>query len=112
MEAFEVAREYLEGFTLTDAELVCNVYVCAQCEGDLSFVPCEWDTELIYRWYVICPECGNVEEVGRVTKTTIAIRNERGIFEYPRAIRALPDLWGHLIPTEQDRKVILSQLGY
>ena len=98
-----------EGFTLEDAETVKGVYVCSQCEGELAVVPSFFDEEL---FLVICPEHGNIETIGRISKTTVAIRNEQGLFDYPRAIRALPDLWGHLIPTKEDRQQILQSLGY
>ena len=100
----------LDGFTLSDAETVVGIYVCSQCEGGLKIVPVDWEAGNLY--YVICPECGNVEQIGRISKTTVAIRNERGIWDFPIAIRALSDLWGHLIAKKEDRKAILNQLGF
>jgi len=106
MEAFEQAKEILEGFTLEEAERVISVYACSQCEGNLVMVPSEWNMDT---WLVICPDCGNVEQIGRISKTTVAIRNERGVFDFPRAIRALPEFWGSLI---KDRKTMLEELGF
>lgn len=100
----------LEGFSLADAELVCSVYVCAQCEGQLKFVAWDWGVSNLY--FVECPDCGNVEEVGRISKTTVAIRNERGVFDFPKAIRALPEFWGSLIPTKEDRERTIQELGF
>ena len=99
-----------EGFSPTDAEIVCSVYVCAVCEGGLIYVEnfiAQDGTRI-----VICPEHGNVESIGRITKTTVAIRNERSVFEFPRAIRALPEFWGELIPTKQDRERMIKELGF
>lgn len=99
-----------EGFTLTDAETVCSIYVCALCEGDLSIVPADWGTDNVY--FVVCPDHGNIEQIGRITKTTVAIRNERSVFEFPRVIRTLPEFWGTLIPTKEDRNKIIKELGF
>lgn len=98
-----------DGFTFEDAEIVVAIYVCAQCEGKLEIIQ-EWYIDDLF--FVVCPDCGNVERVGRISKTTVAIRNERGIWEYPVAIRALEDLWGHLIATKKDREAIIHTLGY
>jgi hypothetical protein len=95
MQAFEKANEELEGFTLSDAEIVKNVYVCSQCEGCLEIVPVNF-IEPDGRFYVICPDDGNIEQIGRISKTTVAIRNERGVFDFIPALKALPDLWGEL----------------
>lgn len=100
------------GFLLDDAEIVKSVFACSQCEGGLQIVPMEFSTAEEPRWFVVCPDCGNIETIGRISKTTVAIRNERGIFDYPRVIRALPDLWGHLIPTKEDIEKIIHELGY
>lgn len=101
------------GFTLEDAEIVKSIFACSQCEGSLQIVPNFADNE---RWFVICPDCGNIESIGRISKTTVAIRNEQGIFDYPRVIRNLPDLWGHLIPTKEVLKNTieknLRELGF
>lgn len=100
-------QEY-DGFTLTDAETVCAIYVCSQCEGELATIPTDFiNPDGLF--YVICPDHGNIELIGRISRTTVAIRNERGIWEFPKAIRALPDLWGVLI---RDRKTIMQELGY
>lgn len=98
-----------DGFTLHDAETVKAVYTCSQCEGELTVVPSFFEDDI---YFVICQEHGNVELIGRISKTTVAIRNERGVFDYPKAIRALPDLWGHLIPTKQDRAKMMHDLGF
>lgn len=99
-----------EGFTLNDAETVCNVYVCAQCEGELTYIENLISQDGSY--IVLCPDCGNVEQVGRITRTTVAIRNEHSVFEFPRAIRTLPEFWGDLIPTQADRNKMLKELGF
>jgi hypothetical protein len=99
----------LEGFTLEDAELVKSVYACSQCEGELTIVPSFFDDDT---YFVICLEHGNIEQIGRISKTTVAIRNEHGVFEYPKVIRALPDLWGHLIPNKQTIQEMIHQLGF
>jgi hypothetical protein len=106
MKAFEEAKEILEGFTLDEAERIISVYACSQCEGGLAMIPSEWDMDI---WLVICPDCGNVEQIGRISKTTVAIRNERGVFDFPKAVRALPEFWGELI---KDKNTALKELGF
>lgn len=83
-----------DGFTLRDAETVKAIYACSQCEGELAIVPSFFSE---YVFFVICQEHGNVELIGRISKTTVAIRNERGVHEFLPALRALPDLWGDLL---------------
>ena len=83
-----------DGFSLHDAEIVKAIYACSQCEGGLAVVPSFLDDDV---FFVICPEHGNVETIGRISKTTVAIRNERGVYEFLPALRALPDLWGDLL---------------
>lgn len=95
-----------DGFTLSDAEIVKSVYACSQCEGELSIVPSFLDEDI---YFVICLDHGNVEQIGRISKTTVAIRNERGVFEFPKAIRALPELWGEFIRPEKE---MLKELGF
>ena len=98
-----------EGFTLEDAETVKGVYVCSQCEGELTIIPSFFD-EAVY--FVVCFEHGNVEQIGRISKTTVAIRNEHGIFQFLPACRALPDLWGALIPPKKTVAQNLIKLGF
>ena len=111
-----------EGFTLEQAETIVSVFACAQCEGELRIIGNDYDLckefkiELSHdegeRCYVICPDCGNVEQVGRISKTTVAIRNEQGRFEFPKYIHSLPDLWGELIHTKEQRDEIIKSLGF
>lgn len=114
MESFERAREELEGFTLEQAEIVTRVYACAQCEGDLLIAPSDFEIafESNERYYVVCPDCGNVEQIGRISKTTVAIRNERGVFDFPKVIRTLPEYWGELIPTKAQQEQSIKELGF
>lgn len=100
------------GFTLEDAEIVKSVYACSQCEGELQIIPIDFTLADQERWFVVCPDCGNIESIGRISKTTVAIRNERGIFDYHRVIRNLPDLWGHLIPTKEAIAQTIRELGF
>ena len=98
-----------EGFPLAEAETITAVFVCAQCEGAL-YIQRDIIFEDVYQ--VFCPDCGNVERVGRISKTTVAIRNERGVFEFPYVIRALSDLWEELIPAKKPIKQNLKELGF
>lgn len=109
MKSFDEAREALEGFTWEEAEIAVQIYVCARCEGPLTIIS---DLPGNERVSVVCLDCGNVEQIGRISKTTVAIRYERGIWEFPKAIRALPDLWGALIPTKEEIKKSISELGF
>lgn len=101
-----------EGFTLSDAETIKGIYVCSQCEGELVIVPFQWEQELSERFSVVCLDCGDVEQIGRISRTTVAIRNERGIWDYPKVIRILFDLWGELIPTPESREKMIKDLGF
>ncbi len=98
-----------DGFTLEDAEKIKGIYVCSQCEGELTIVPSFFDEDV---YFVVCFEHGNIEQIGRISRTTVAIRNEQGIFQFLPACRALPDLWGSLIPAKRTIEQMKHELGY
>ena len=84
--------EGVRGFSPYEAELVVGSYVCAVCWSTLLIFNVPGD----YLRVIVCPEHGNIELCGRVTKNTVAIEIERGLRNYHEVIRNLPDLWGHL----------------
>lgn len=86
-------------FSDFDAGRVVEAYVCAACWGPLSalYIPND------HRVLVVCQEHGNVCNCGRVTNATVSIEMERSYKRFHTAIRALPDLWGHLIEEGFDR---------
>lgn len=110
-EPFGAMDDY-EGFTDFDARAVIAEYVCSVCEGDLSIEYIEGRPERL----VVCPEHGNVESIGRITKNTVNIRNANAAIQFQRVIYNLPEFWGVLIPTPEQvaarRKKSLSELGY
>lgn len=108
----------LEGFTLEEAERIQGIYVCSQCEGHLTITPTFFQDEDVEegqeRVFLICPQDGNIEVIGRISRTTVAIRNEQGLMQYPQVIRALPDLWGYLIPVREKKseEQLMKDLGF
>jgi hypothetical protein len=104
-------NEY-EGFTDYDAHQVTAEYVCSICEGDLSVIEQDGRPERL----VVCPEHGNVEDIGRITKNTVAIRNANAAIHFRRVIYNLPEFWGVLIPTKAEvearRNKSLAELGF
>ena len=92
----------IEGFPLFEADRIVQIYACSQCEGDLVKVPSEWDPDT---WLIECPDCGNIELIGRISKTTVAIRRERGVAEYYNYLRKHPDLWGDLLEKYRTEKI-------
>lgn len=97
-----------ESFDQTEAPQVCREFVCGVCYGELSvvFAKAHW------RVFVVCPEHGNVCKCGRVTRTTVDIEYERSFSKFNSVIRALPDLWGSLIPPRQSKEQNLKDLGF
>lgn len=95
-------------FDQWEAPAVVRDYVCPVCHGQLAefFVP------LHSRVIVACAEHGNVTHIGRIMRSTVSIEMERAARRYPAAIRALPDLWGELIPPPQTREKIVRDLGF
>lgn len=123
MDEPEEKPRTLYGFTLEEAETIQGIYVCSQCEGYLTIVPEFFKStaddaeegEGEERYFLVCPDDGNIELIGRISRTTVAIRNEWGLFQYPHAIRALPELWGHLIPPPREKRSVdemKKELGY
>ena len=113
----EENEKVVEGFTFEEAERIQGVFVCSQCEGNLVIVPTfqnEPDDESEKRFWLICPDDGNIELIGRISRTTVAIRNEQGLMQYGSVIRLLSDLWGHLIPVREKRSIAenMKKLGF
>lgn len=74
----------------------CNVvsnFVCAVCWSSLLTIQVQGDRIML----VVCPEHGNVELCGRITKNSVSIEMERGARNFQKVIRNLSDLWGHFI---------------
>jgi len=118
----EVDIDGIEGFRMLEAERIKLIYVCAQCEGGLSVIPSWWDGDI---WLVECPDDGNIETVGRISKTTVAIRHENAVNLYVPMIKKHLDLWGELYeryrdkltpvkvrPDEKRQDAILRELGF
>jgi hypothetical protein len=97
-----------ESFDQTEAPQVLKEYVCGVCNSDLMivFAKAHW------RVLVVCPEHGNVAKCGRVTRATVNIQMERAYSRFNSAIRALPDLWGELIPPKRSREQNIKELGF
>lgn len=91
IDAMELPEEVI-GFSEFDAGLVKSYFVCAVCWGELAIMKVSGDRICI----VVCPEHGNIELCGRVTRNTVSIEIERGYRQYHEVIRNLQDLWGHL----------------
>ena len=85
--------EGIQGFSPSEAYDVVENFVCALCWSSLLAIHVQGD----YLMLVVCPEHGNIELCGRVTKNTVSIELERGFENYHKVIRNLADLWGHLI---------------
>lgn len=83
----------VRGFEPYEASSVVRDFVCAVCWSSLIAIQANNDRMFI----VVCPEHGNVELCGRVTKNTVSIEMERGLRKYHEVIRNLSDLWGHLV---------------
>lgn len=92
--------EGIRGFSPWEAEHVVLGYVCAVCWSTLLSLKISGDRLYI----VVCPEHGNIELCGRITKNTVSIEIDRGYRKYHEVIRNLPDLWGHLAQSGFDRK--------
>lgn len=116
----DVDIDGVEGFRMMEAERIKLVYVCAQCEGELVSFPSWWDGD---RWLVECPDDGNIEKVGRISKTTVAIRRENAIMLYPTMIKRHRHLWGELYdrskptpvtvrPGETKESATVRELGF
>lgn len=82
----------IRGFEPWEANYVARDFVCAVCWSSLIAIQLESDRTMI----VVCPEHGNVELCGRITKNTVSIELENGFRRYHDVIRNLPDLWGQL----------------
>lgn len=81
------------GFNPGEIQGVLDEYVCAVCHGSLVSIAVPGEDVSI----IVCLEHGNIEHVGRVTKSTVSIETERGYRQYQEVIRNLKDLWGSLL---------------
>lgn len=99
------------GFSEAEYQRVIDKYVCAQCYGDLSisFAPNR-------KWYVFCPYHGNVEIVGRITKSWAEYIGQQWANEYLE----LRDKFDFILPAGEQRanrerqspETIIYELGY
>jgi hypothetical protein len=97
-----------EGFSDTEAnEVICD-YVCPVCRGNLIpyHIPGTWVN------VIVCFDHGNVEQIGRVSKVSVAIQEEEAHHAFKDVIRNLSDLWGELIPKRQSVAQNLKDLGF
>lgn len=83
----------IQGFEPYEASAIIKDFVCAVCWSSLITIQIPGDRIMI----IACPEHGNIELCGRITKNTVSIELERGAKNYDKVIRNLHDLWGHLI---------------
>jgi hypothetical protein len=90
--------EGVVGFDPSEVDAITREFVCAICYSNLVEIPVSG----AYLSLIICPEHGNVELCGRVTRNTVSIDMERAKIEYDAVIRNLPDLWGELIPKQEN----------
>lgn len=112
-EEQEVQGRTIEGFALDEAERIQGVYVCSQCESELTifpeFIQSDDDEE---RFVVVCPQHGNIELVGAVSKTTVAIRNEWGLVHFREYCRNHSDYWGCLMDRPSIIREEISHLNF
>ena len=95
-------------FDPLEADHVVRDYVCAVCHAELIEFYIPGDRRIL----VSCPEHGNVTRVGRVMRSTVSIEMENASRQYLPAIRALPDLWGELIPPRKSMEESMRDLGF
>lgn len=88
-----VLPDGIRGFEPAEAYNVIDNYVCAVCWSTLLAIQVQGDRIML----VVCPEHGNIEQCGRITKNSVSIELENGAKNYHKVIRNLSDLWGHLI---------------
>jgi len=93
-------------FSYTDAQRVIRDYACPHCYSDLIMK----DGGKFDGFLVECPECKkNVWDIGRIRKTTIALRYEKEHYEGIEIKKIHADLF----PKEKkSEKQILSELGF
>ena len=103
----------LESFSLEQAKTIVAIYVCAQCEGELQITSSDWNLAIEDNvlFDVLCPDCGYIEQVGRISKTTVAIRREQGVHSFYRVVKTLPNLWGELLEKYQAKYRIQPRAG-
>ena len=99
------------GFGEVEYQFVIRDYLCAFCYSELMATHASER-----RWMVICPYHGNIELVGRVSRSWAEYVGQRGANEYLE----LRDIFDFLLPEgerradreKQEPDVILDQLGY
>jgi len=97
-----------EGFSDIEADEAVRDYVCPICYGNLTPYHIPGTSVNL----VVCQEHGNVEQIGRVTKRSIEIREAQARRAFKEVIRNLPDLWGELIPPKQSVEQNIKELGF
>lgn len=89
MPESDVLPEGCLGFDFDEVKDVVDQYVCSVCHSALVHLRFPNSALCV----ILCPEHGNVETCGRVTKSTVSIEMERGYLKYREVVRNLADLW-------------------
>lgn len=97
-----------QGFSPDEADAVKRDFVCAICHSELLVIQLDGQFQRL----LVCPEHGNVEDSGRVTRNTVSMEMERAKILYAVAIRNLPEFWGELIEKRSNPIVenLISQI--
>lgn len=96
--------EYDETFTQAEAPDVIQEYVCAVCHHDLEAVYLNGES----RVFIVCPIHGSVCQVGRITRNTVSIEDERAHLQFSHAVLMLPDLWPEVLQAGMNRETAMK----
>lgn len=104
----EALPDYIVGFEPWEIKEVTTDYVCPVCYGALTAL--DIPNERIY--IVVCPEHGNVEQIGRVRREWVSREMEQERRSFDKVIRNLSEFWGELIPPKKSIGENLKELGF
>ena len=93
------------GFSWADAQRIIKDYCCPHCDGMLSIK----DGGEHNKFFVVCLDHGDVEEIGRIRASSVSIRYEQAHYETREVKKNLADLFPKEKKSEEQT---LKELGF
>ena len=107
-EILNMLPDYVMGFEPSEIDDVITNYVCSVCHGQLT----AFDVPMERIYIIVCPEHGNVEQIGRVRRESVTSDMERARRQFDIVINNLSEFWGELKRPKQTQAKNLQDLGF
>jgi hypothetical protein len=108
LDILDALPDYVMGFEPFEIDDVVTNYVCPVCHGQLT----AFDVPMERIYIIVCPEHGNVEQIGRVRRESVNSEMERARRQFDIVINNLPEFWGELKRPKYTEAENMKTLGF